>query len=187
MVHLELGVLLAQAFELCELGLAQSMWISCPRLGLVFGLYPVVQRLIGNAQPCGHLAHGPVASAHQLTGFRVGTPRDKSMDDPLRAPSSGVSPRMRCPRERVNSTILRGAFSRGSGSDPKQNAVAECAKNLHNLRNDVAHHKILLNRDPDLQVCVRDLEWMTGLISPEIQEWMLDRSKVTDLLTGRPS
>ena len=31
------------------------------------------------------------------------TPRDRYADDPLRAPSSGVFPRMKCPRERVNS------------------------------------------------------------------------------------
>jgi len=41
------------------------------------------------------------------------------MDDPLRAPSSGVSPRMKCPRERVNSSQGCGEGFPGSATRGK--------------------------------------------------------------------
>jgi hypothetical protein len=82
--------------------------------------------------------------------------------------------------------VLKSAFSHGDGP-AKQDMLDESMSRLNGLRNDVAHHKILLDRSPELRVCLRDLKWVTGLISPDVQKWMLDRSEVQNLLDAKPS
>jgi len=81
--------------------------------------------------------------------------------------------------------VLKRAFpNTGPSNPPKRYDVEGRVADLHDLRNDIAHHKPIFHWNFDRSF--QNLKTVTGLICPEIQIWLVGRSRVPDVLDLNP-
>lgn len=87
---------------------------------------------------------------------------------------------------RASGSRLPGTHSRTAPADPQRRRIlAETSlKNLHFVRNRVAHHEPLHGRD--LTMDLRTSAEIAGWISPTAQAWVLASSTLLEVMDARP-
>lgn len=81
---------------------------------------------------------------------------------------------------------LREAFPHVQPPTAKlhQDEVEERVADLVNLRNEIAHHWPIFEWNMDRSI--RNVKTLTGSISPQVQAWLVQRSRVQTLLNACP-
>jgi hypothetical protein len=81
---------------------------------------------------------------------------------------------------------IRDAFAHLPPTWPKlkRDFVETRVVDLRDLRNDIAHHRPII--DHDLATSLQGIKTLSGLISPEIQWWLSRRSRVPEVLGADP-
>lgn len=81
--------------------------------------------------------------------------------------------------------LLKAAFPYASRSgNPDRANIHELVRDMRILRNDIAHHKAIFNWDFDQSF--RNIKTLTGYITPTVQNWLVKRSRVGDILSRDP-